>query len=75
MEAYPQVFDNTYVSLIKAGDTSGRLVEMFKSLSDYLEESLSINQKVRTALTYPFILFSFSIVVVISLLTFVMPRL
>ena len=47
MEAYPQVFDNTYVSLIKAGDTSGRLVEMFKSLSDYLEESLSINQKVR----------------------------
>ena len=74
MEAYPQVFDNTYVSLIKAGDTSGRLVEMFKSLSDYLEESLSINQKVRTALTYPFILFSFSIVVVISLLTFVMPQ-
>ena len=74
MEAYPQVFDNTYTSLIKAGDTSGRLIEMFKSLSDYLEESLSINQKVRTALTYPFILFSFSIIVVISLLTFVMPQ-
>ena len=74
VEAYPQVFDNTYISLVKAGDTSGRLVEMFKSLSDYLEESLSINQKVRTALTYPFILFSFSIVVVISLLTFVMPQ-
>ena len=74
MEAYPQVFDNTYISLIKAGDTSGRLIEMFKSLSDYLEESLSINQKVRTALTYPFILFSFSIIVVISLLTFVMPQ-
>ena len=68
------LFRSTYVSLIKAGDTSGRLVEMFKSLSDYLEESLSINQKVRTALTYPFILFSFSIVVVISLLTFVMPQ-
>ncbi len=74
MEEYSQVFDNTYISLIKAGDTSGRLIEMFKSLSEYLEESLSINHKVRTALTYPLILFSFSIIVVISLLTFVMPQ-
>ena len=39
MEAYPQVFDNTYTSLIKAGDTSGRLIEMFLEVH-HLELSL-----------------------------------
>tara|TARA_B100001758_G_scaffold138899_1_gene119695 strand:- start:973 stop:2169 length:1197 start_codon:yes stop_codon:yes gene_type:complete len=74
MEKYPDIFDNTYISLVSAGDTSGNLNVMFTKLSDYLEESDSIKQKVKSALAYPLILIAFSIMVIVALLVFVMPQ-
>ena len=74
MMKYPGVFDNTYSSLVTAGDSSGNLDTIFNKLADYLEESASIRQKVISALTYPFILIGFSIIVIISLLVFVLPQ-
>jgi general secretion pathway protein F len=71
---YPGVFNNTYSSLVTAGDSSGNLDIIFNQLADYLEESASIRQKVFSALTYPFILIGFSIIVIISLLVFVLPQ-
>ena len=74
MMKYPGVFDNTYSSLVTAGDSSGNLDTIFNKLADYLEESASIRQKVISALTYPFILIGFSIIVIVSLLVFVLPK-
>jgi general secretion pathway protein F len=74
MKKYPAVFNNTYSSLVTAGDSSGNLGVMFNKLADYLEESASIRQKVMSALTYPIILIGFSIVVIFGLLTFVLPQ-
>ncbi len=74
MKKYPDVFNNTYCSLVTAGDSSGSLDLIFNKLADYLEESASIRQKVFSALTYPIILIGFSIVVIIALLTFVLPQ-
>ena len=74
MMKYPGVFNNTYSSLVTAGDSSGNLDTIFNKLADYLEESASIRQKVISALTYPFILVGFSIIVIISLLVFVLPQ-
>ena len=74
MSKYPDIFDNTYLSMISAGDTSGNLDAMFSKLSDYLEEAESIKQKVTSALAYPFILILFSLMVIVALLLFVMPQ-
>ena len=74
MKKYPTVFNNTYSSLVTAGDSSGNLDVIFNKLADYLEESASIRQKVMSALTYPIILIGFSIVVIFGLLTFVLPQ-
>ena len=74
MKKYPAVFNNTYSSLVTAGDSSGNLDVIFNKLADYLEESASIRQKVISALTYPIILIGFSIVVIFGLLTFVLPQ-
>ena len=74
MKKYPDVFNNTYSSLVTAGDSSGSLDLIFNKLADYLEESASIRQKVISALTYPIILIGFSIVVIFALLTFVLPQ-
>ena len=74
MNKYPAVFGRTYTSLITAGDSSGNLDVVFTRLADYLEESASIRQKVISALTYPIILISFSFIVIVSLLAFVLPQ-
>lgn len=74
MKKYPTVFNNTYSSLVTAGDSSGNLDIIFNKLADYLEESASVRQKVISALTYPIILIGFSIVVIFGLLTFVLPQ-
>jgi general secretion pathway protein F len=74
MKKYPDVFNNTYSSLVTAGDSSGNLDVIFDKLADYLEESALIRQKVVSALTYPIILIGFSIIVVFALLIFVLPQ-
>ena len=74
MKKFPGVFSDTYISMVKAGDSSGNLDIVFTKLADYLEESASIKQKVISALTYPIVLIGFSIVVIISLLAFVLPQ-
>ena len=74
MKKYPEVFNNTYSSLVTAGDSSVNLDVIFNKLADYLEESASIRQKVMSALTYPIILIGFSIIVIFGLLTFVLPQ-
>ena len=71
---YPESFDQTYISLVAAGEISGNLVEAFKNLSDYLEDEISIKQKIFSALAYPILVIGFSVLVVIALLIFVLPQ-
>jgi general secretion pathway protein F len=74
MKSYPTIFNKTYTSLVSAGDSSGNLDNIFDNLADYLEQSEEIKQKVFSALTYPVILVSFSILVIVALLAFVLPQ-
>lgn len=71
---YPESFDQTYISLVAAGEISGNLVEAFKNLSEYLEDEISIKQKIFSALAYPILVIGFSVLVVIALLIFVLPQ-
>lgn len=47
------VFDNFYVAMIKVGETTGRLEEIFQSLFKHLEFQKFMREQVRTALRYP----------------------
>ena len=58
LKKYPSIFNNTYVSLVSAGDNSGKLDLMFSNLADYLEDSESVKQKVVSALAYPCLLYT-----------------
>ena len=74
MSSHPSIFNETYRSLIAAGDAAGNLHIAFSNLADYLEESALVRQQVISALAYPMILMVFSVGVVFALLTFVMPQ-
>jgi len=74
MKKFPGVFSETYISMVSAGDSSGNLDTVFSKLADYLEEAASVKQKVISALTYPLILIGFSIIVIVTLMAFVLPK-
>ena len=74
MSSHPSIFNETYRSLVAAGDAAGNLHIAFSNLADYLEESALVRQQVISALAYPMGLMVFSVGVVFALLTFVMPQ-
>lgn len=75
LSKHPNIFSSFYISLIKSGEESGKLQEVFTYLADYLERSYYLFTKARNALVYPaFILMAFMGVVVVMLVV-VIPRL
>lgn len=53
MHRYPEVFSSFYVSMVRVGETTGRLDEIFLRLFDQLEFERDMKQRVKTALRYP----------------------
>ncbi len=74
MAAHPTVFEPFYVSSVRAGEASGKLVEVFKRIEEYLQQRLEIRTRVTTALIYPAIITTLAICAVAFILTFVLPR-
>ena len=72
---HPDVFNNFYISMVHAGEESGKLREVLDYLANYLERNYELIQKTKKALTYPvFVIFTF-IVVMLVMSIFVLPKL
>ncbi len=68
-------FPNVFLGMLRAGEFSGQLDRTFDELGRYLTKEYNLGKKVKSALTYPVILFVASLLVVALLLVFVLPRL
>jgi MSHA biogenesis protein MshG len=53
MRRHPDVFSVFYVSMVRVGEMTGRLEEVFSRLFDYLEFDREMRQRVRSAMRYP----------------------
>lgn len=73
MAKHPATFNNLYCSLIAAGEVAGILDTVMNRLATQLEKSMKLARKVRGAFTYPVIVLSISVVVVLILLYKVIP--
>lgn len=72
---HPDIFSRFYISMIRAGEESGKLEDVFTFLADHLERSYTLASKARNALLYPaFVLFAFVGVIIVMLIV-VIPRL
>ena len=67
------VFDELYVSLLKAGEEGGFLDTVLLRLSVYLEKALKLSREIKVALIYPAILLLVAVIVVAVILIFVIP--
>lgn len=74
MSKYPNVFNNLFIGLVRAGEVGGALEESLQRLSTFLEKDLELRRKVKSAMTYPTIVVVVALIIVIGLVTFVLPK-
>lgn len=74
MAKYPQVFNNIYVSLIAAGETSGTLDKALERLAVQQEKDADLISKIRGAMMYPVIILLVMVAVVGFMLVKVLPQ-
>lgn len=72
---HPDVFSDFYVNMVKAGEESGRLTQVFAYLADYLDRQYALNAKTKNALIYPAFVILIFFVVMIAMFTVVVPKL
>ena len=72
-EKYPDLFDNVYINMIKAGESSGKLDIFLLKIVDALEKREKIKKKIKGALMYPSIMFTVAMVVSAFMLVKVVP--
>ena len=61
---HPDVFSDFYVNMVKAGEESGKLTQVFLYLADYLDRQYALNSKTKHALVYPAFVITIFIVVI-----------
>lgn len=71
---YPDTFSSFYVNMVRSGEESGKLDEIFTYLADYLDRTYEVTSKAKNALIYPaFVIATFSGVMIL-MLTVIIPK-
>lgn len=71
---HPDVFSPFYVSMVKSGEESGTLEQVFMYLADYLDRMYQVISKARNALIYPAFVIAIFCGVMLLMLTMVIPK-
>jgi len=74
LAGYPKVFNTMFISMVKASEASGKMAEMLRVLSGYLNFESETRKRIKGALTYPFIMALMAVAATGTLMFFVLPR-
>ena len=70
---HPKAFNRLYVAMVRAGETGGVLDTVLVQLAETLEKQVALKQKIKSAMTYPVVVFVMVIGIVAAMLIFVVP--
>lgn len=73
LSVYPTIFPCIMINMIEAGEMGGVLDEVLGRLATHFEKEYKMNEKVKSALTYPAVVMVVACIAVIIIMTFVMP--
>ncbi|HEY2740640.1 MAG TPA: type II secretion system F family protein [Gaiellaceae bacterium] len=73
MARHPKVFSELYVSMVQAGEASGMLDNVLDRVADQIEKETKLKRRVKGAMVYPTVVFTFATLVLIAMLMFIVP--
>ena len=74
LTAYPKIFDNLYINMVKAGEAGGVLEVVLSRLAEFAEKAQKIKNKVKGAMIYPSVVLVAAIGITAFLLLTVIPK-
>jgi type IV pilus assembly protein PilC len=72
---YPRVFSDVYVNMVRAGEEGGILDEILKRLASQVEQDASMRKKIKSAMMYPMVILSVTVVAFFGIMLFIVPKL
>ncbi|MEK7664497.1 MAG: type II secretion system F family protein [Patescibacteria group bacterium] len=75
LSKHPNIFSDLFVNMIKVGEESGTLDEVFQILSLQLQKEHELKSKIKNAMIYPVIILLVMFIVGIVMVVFVIPNL
>ena len=70
----PKIFDKLYVNMVRAGEAGGILETVLDRLAGFMEKSLRLRKRVKSAMIYPSVVIFVAIVIVVLLMVVVVPK-
>nr|WP_307728640.1 type II secretion system F family protein [Massilia solisilvae] len=74
MKRHPACFDNFYLSMVRVGEMTGRLEEVFLRLFDHMEFDRDMRERVKTAMRYPSFVMVAMVAAMVVVNVFVIPQ-
>jgi general secretion pathway protein F len=71
---HPKLFDELFVSMVRAGEVAGNLDDVLIRLSDFLEGSQKLKAKVQSAMIYPLVMLGVGTIIMAVLMIKVIPN-
>ena len=73
-DSHPKIFPEYYRGILRSAELTGELDTVLDQLAKYLERDEEARRKVKSAMVYPSIIAGMSVVVVVVLSVFVLPK-
>src|SRR3954468_10247862 len=70
---HPKAFNRLYVAMVRAGETGGVLDSVLLQVASTIEKAVELKRKIKSAMTYPVVVFGLVLVIVSAIVLFVGP--
>ncbi|WP_129337955.1 type II secretion system F family protein [Cellulomonas endophytica] len=74
VDKHPDDFPDWYRGILRSAELTGKLDTVLDQLSSYIERDVEARRKIKTALTYPSIVFVMALGTIVVLSVFVLPK-
>jgi type II secretory pathway component PulF len=74
MAKQPRIFSDLYVNMVRAGESSGALVEVLRRMADHFERFAQVQSKFTSALVYPAFVAVVGIALVFFFMSYMLPK-